>query len=330
MPYDRREVLFVLAAYASIAGCAGTPASAGEDWQTFTAADGTTIHYRRWLPAGAPKAVIQVVHGAAEHVSRYDRFAKLAVAAGYAVVGTDHRGHGRTRVRSGKLGDAGPDGWNRMVEDEIALSQRLRSAYPGAKLVLFGHSLGSFMAQDIIERRDDLYAALVLSGTSYGPPPPAALIDMLNQAVQTDALGDSAAWSGLFKDFNKPFNGPTGFEWLSRDTAEVQKYVNDPLCGFAFSNELARDIFVGFARMRDPALEARIPKTLPLLIIQGELDPVGENLVGTRRLVERYRALGLTVIETRFYTGARHELLNETNRDEVQREVLAWLAKTVA
>jgi alpha-beta hydrolase superfamily lysophospholipase len=330
MPYDRREVLFVLAAYASIAGCAGTPASAGEDWQTFTAADGSTIHYRRWLPAGAPKAVIQVVHGAAEHVSRYDRFAKLAVAAGYAVVGTDHRGHGRTRVRSGKLGDAGPDGWNRMVEDEIALSQRLRSAYPGAKLVLFGHSLGSFMAQDIIERRDDLYAALVLSGTSYGPPLPAALIDMLNQAVQTDALGDSAVWSGLFKDFNKPFNGPTGFEWLSRDTAEVQKYVNDPLCGFAFSNELARDIFVGFARMRDPALEARIPKTLPLLIIQGELDPVGENLVGTRRLVERYRALGLTVIETRFYTGARHELLNETNRDEVQREVLAWLAKTVA
>jgi alpha-beta hydrolase superfamily lysophospholipase len=330
MPYDRREVMFVLAAYASLAGCAGTPGLSAEDWQAFTAADGTTIHYRRWLPAAPPKAVIQVVHGAAEHVSRYDRFAKLAVAAGYAVVGTDHRGHGRTRVRSGKLGDAGPDGWNRMVEDEIVLSQRLRSAYPGAKLVLFGHSLGSFMAQDIIERRGDLYAALVFSGTSYGPPPPAALIDMLNQAVQTDALGDSAVWSGLFKDFNKPFNGPTGFEWLSRDTAEVQKYVKDPLCGFAFSNELARDIFVGFARMRDPALEARIPKTLPLLIIQGELDPVGENLVGTRRLVERYRALGITLIETRFYTGARHELLNETNRDEVQREVLSWLSKAVA
>jgi alpha-beta hydrolase superfamily lysophospholipase len=329
MQYDRRHAMFALAACLGFAGCAGAPASGDEDWQTFTTADGTTIHYRRWLPAGAPKVVIQVVHGAAEHVSRYDRFAKQAVSAGYAVVGTDHRGHGRTRVRSGKLGDAGPDGWNRMVEDEIALSQRLRGTYPGAKLVLFGHSLGSFMAQDIIERRGDLYNALVFSGTSYGPPPPPALIDMLNQAVQKEALGDSAVWSGLFKDFNKPFNGPTGFEWLSRDPAEVQEYVNDPLCGFAFSNELTRDIFVGFARMRDPALEARIPKTLPLLIIQGEMDPVGENLAGTRRLVERYRALGLTVIETRYYTGARHELLNETNRDEVQRDVLAWLAKTV-
>ena len=117
------------------------------------------------------------------------------------------------------------------------------------------------------------------------------------------------------------------FERLSRDSSKVKKYVDDPLCRFAFSNELARDIFVGFARMRDPALEARIPKSLPVLVIQGELDPVGENLVGTRRLVARYQALGMSRIETRYTTGARHELLNETNRDEVQREVLAWLAK---
>jgi alpha-beta hydrolase superfamily lysophospholipase len=155
------------------------------------------------------------------------------------------------------------------------------------------------------------------------------LVDLLNDAVRKEPLGDSAVWAGLFKDFNKPFGGPTGFEWLSRDADEVQKYTTDPLCGFAFTNELARDIFVGFARMRDPALEARIPKTLPVLVIQGELDPVGENLVGTRRLVERYNALGLTRIETHYYPGARHEVLNETNRGEVQRDVLAWLAKTM-
>lgn len=105
--------------------------------------------------------------------------------------------------------------------------------------------------------------------------------------------------------------------------------MSDPLCGFAFTNELARDIFVGFVQMRSPALEARIPKTLPVLVIQGELDPVGENLVGTRRLVDRYQALGLTRIETRYYTGARHELLSETNRDEVTADVLGWLGKTV-
>jgi len=216
-----------------------------------------------------------------------------------------------------------------MVEDEIAFTQRLRAAHPGVKLVLFGHSLGSFMAQDYIERRGDLLDALVLSGTSYRPAVPQQLIDLLNDAVRKEPLGDSAVWAGLFKDFNKPFGGPTGFEWLSRDSSEVKKYVDDPLCGFAFTNELARDIFVGFARMRDPALEARIPKSLPVLVIQGELDPVGENLVGTRRLVARYQALGMSRIETRYYPGARHELLNETNRDEVQRDVLAWLAKTV-
>lgn len=336
MHLNRRDVMFAFAAsvfafaaIAALGGCA-TPGAPAADWQQFSADDGTAIHYRRWVSAGtAPKAVLQIVHGAAEHASRYDRFAQAAVASGYAVYATDHRGHGRTRLRSGRTGDAGPDAWNRMVEDEIAFTQRLRAAYPGVKLVLFGHSLGSLMAQDYIERRGDLLDALVLSGTSYRPSVPPQVIDLLNDAVRKEPLGDSAVWAGLFKDFNKPFGGPTGFEWLSRDSSEVAKYVDDPLCGFAFSNELARDIFVGFARMRDPALEARIPKSLPVLVIQGELDPVGENLVGTRRLVARYQALGMSRIETRYYTGARHELLNETNRDEVQRDVLAWLAKTL-
>jgi alpha-beta hydrolase superfamily lysophospholipase len=303
------------------------------DWHHFTAADGTTVHYRRWLPAGSPKAAIQIVHGAAEHASRYSRFARAATASGHAVYATDHRGHGRTRLRSGRLGDAGPDAWNRMVGDEIALGQRLRVAHPGAPLVLLGHSLGSFIAQDLITRGADgpppLPDALVLSGTSYRAPPPAEAIAALDEAAGREPLGDSALWASRFQDYNKPFGGPTGFEWLSRDADEVQRYVSDPLCGFAFTNELVRDIFAGIARMRDVAREARIPTTLPVLVIQGELDPVGENLAGTRRLVERYEALGLTRIETRYYAGARHELLNETHRDEVTRDVLGWLGKTV-
>ncbi len=303
------------------------------DWQQFIAADGAAVHYRRWLPAGAPKAVIQIVHGAAEHASRYDRFARAAVASGHAVYATDHRGHGRTRPRSGRLGDAGPDAWNRMVGDEIVLGQQLRTAHPGAPLVLLGHSLGSFIAQDLVTRRTDgqapLLDALVLSGTSYRAPPPAETISALEEAARREPLGDSALWASRFQDYNKHFGGPTGFEWLSRDAAEVQRYVRDPLCGFAFSNELVRDIFVGFAQMRDAAREARIPTTLPVLVIQGELDPVGESLAGTRRLVARYQALGLSKVETRYYPGARHELLNETNRDEVTSDVLGWFARAV-
>ncbi len=189
MPPNRRDVMFAFAATAALGGCATPGGQPAADWQQFGAADGTAIHYRRWLPAGSPKAVIQIVHGAAEHASRYDRFARAAVASGYAVYGTDHRGHGRTRLRSGRTGDAGPDAWNRMVDDEIAFSQRLRAAHPGAKLVLLGHSLGSFMAQDYIQRRAELLDALVLSGTSYGPPPPQGLIDMLNGAVRSRAAG---------------------------------------------------------------------------------------------------------------------------------------------
>ena len=114
---------------------------------------------------------------------------------------------------------------------------------------------------------------------------------MLDATVKTDPLASWPVWAGLFKEFNKPSNGTTGFEWLSRDPEEVRNYTSGPLIGFAFSNELARDIFTGFARMRDPAGGARIPKTLPILVIQGENDPVGENLKGTQALLDRYRAI---------------------------------------
>jgi alpha-beta hydrolase superfamily lysophospholipase len=301
------------------------------DWQSFEAADGTTVHYRRWLPAAppAPRAVLQIVHGAAEHSGRYQRFAQALSQHGYAVYASDHRGHGRTRLRSGELGDAGRDGWNRIVEDEIALTQQLRAAHPRCKLALFGHSLGSYIAQDYVQRRGELIDAWILSGTSYTPPPAQAVLQTLEQAAQAEPLASSAVWASRFQKFNESFVGPTAFEWLSRDPEEVQHYMADPLTGFNFNNELARDIFLGFARMREPAREALIPKALPLLVVQGAQDPVGQSLKGTQALLDRYRALGLSRVTHRFYPGARHELLNETNRDAATQDVLDWLAQTL-
>jgi alpha-beta hydrolase superfamily lysophospholipase len=315
----------------TLSGCAnvGTTPAADSQWRSFRASDGAEIHYRYWAGPASPRAVVQIVHGAAEHSGRYDRFAKTLVSEGYAVYATDHRGHGRTRVRSGELGDAGPDAWNRFIEDEQQLSQLIRQANPGVKLVLIGHSLGSFIAQDYITRRPELIDAVVMSGTAYGPPPPQELIAALDGATKAAPLGPSEFWANLFKDFNKPFTGQPGFEWLSRDAAEVQKYQRDPQAGFPFSNELVRDIFQGFTVLRDPAREARIPKTLPVLVIQGSLDPVGGNLKGTQALLDRYQALGLTRVSHKFYDGARHEVLNETNRDEVTRDVLNWLKAVV-
>lgn len=314
----------------ALAGAGAAQPARAFAWQQLTAADGTAVHYREWLPDGPPRAVVQVVHGAAEHSGRYQRFAAALTAQGYAVYASDHRGHGRTRLRSGALGDAGPDGWNGMVDDEIALCERLRAAHPGLKLALFGHSLGSFIAQDLVQRRGELLDALVLSGTAYRPAPPPAVLQKLDAVAAAEPLAASQAWSARFKDHNQPFGGETGFEWLSRDPAEVRQYLDDPQAGHAFSNELVRDIFAGFARMREPAQEARIPRALPVLVIQGEHDPVGENLAGTQRLLDRYRALGLTRVQHRFYAGARHELLNETNREAVTRDVLGWLAAALA
>ncbi|HEY8607777.1 MAG TPA: alpha/beta hydrolase [Noviherbaspirillum sp.] len=324
-----RRFFMQVGALTAVAGMTGGCAATGgtsEDkgWSALRAADGTQVHFRHWLPAVAPRAAVQIVHGAAEHSGRYDRFARALVGEGYAVYATDHRGHGRTRVRSGQLGDAGPDAWNNYVEDELALSRLVRSRHPQAKLVLFGHSMGSFIAQDYITRSSGL-DGLILSGTAYGPPPPAELLGALDAAAKSAPLGPSAFWEGLFKDFNKPFSSGPGFDWLSRDPAEVRKYMQDPEAGFAFSNELVRDFFQGMAALRDPVREARIPKALPVLVIQGALDPVGANLQATRALLERYQALGMSRVSHRFYDGARHELLNETNRDEVQRDVLAWL-----
>lgn len=295
------------------------------EWRVMEASDGTEVHYQYWAATSEPHAVVQVVHGAAEHGGRYDRFARFLNRHGYGVYATDHRGHGRTLVRSEALGDAGPDAWDNFVRDEMQLSTLIRDEHPDAELVLFGHSMGSFIAQDYITRQPERIDGLVLSGTAYGPPPPRELLDAVDAAAEEAPLADSEIWAGMFTDFNKPFSDEPGYQWLSRDQAEVQKYVDDPLSGFAFSNELVRDFFHGMADLRDPDREQNIPRDLPVLVIQGELDPVGDNLEATRALLARFEELGLTRVEHEFYDDARHELLNETNREQVQEDVLAWL-----
>jgi alpha-beta hydrolase superfamily lysophospholipase len=290
------------------------------------AADGTQLALHRWTvaPAGA-KGVVMIVHGASEHAARYDRFARFLNEHGYAVYAMDLRGHGGTRLRSGALLDAGPDAWNHFVEDQLWLRDLIAREYPGKKIVLLGHSLGSGIAQDYLTRHGRSVDAYILSGTFYGPPPPDEVLKVADDAARTAPLETSQIFAGLFIGFNKPFSDKPGFEWLSRDPAEVAKYANDPLCGKPFGNELARDFFRGLAHMRAAEVEARIPKDVPIHIVSGDQDPVGENTKGVMALIDRYHQLGLTKVTYKFYPQARHELLNETNRDEVQQDLLDWL-----
>jgi alpha-beta hydrolase superfamily lysophospholipase len=247
----------------------------------------------------------------AEHFGRYRRLTNELTAAGYAVYGADHRGHGASAAAHG-LGDFGPGGFQSLVEDMAALSRRARMEQPNMPLILIGHSMGSFAAQLYLLSHGDDLAALVLSGTAAG--------DKLVKAIA------AAGGGGRLESFNAAFEpARTPFDWLSRDPAEVDAYVADPLCGFELTQDSVQSVFqaTGGATL-DPGL-AKAPKDLPVLVISGERDPVtgpGQAFVGA--LVDRYRAAGLDV-EHRVYPGGRHELFNETNRDEVTADLIAWL-----
>jgi alpha-beta hydrolase superfamily lysophospholipase len=316
-----------LIATLALVGCAGGNAARVEPGMAkLAASDATPLAVHRWpvAPASA-KAVVMIVHGASEHAARYDRFAQFLNGNGYAVYAMDLRGHGNTRLRSGALLDAGPDAWNHFVDDQKWLRDLIGREYPGKKVVLLGHSMGSAIAQDYMTRYGHSVDAYILSGTFYGPALPDEVLKALDDAAAKAPLAPSEIFAGVFANFNKPFSDKPGFDWLSRDPAEVAKYVNDPLCGKPFGNELTRDFFRGLSRMRAPEVEARIPRDLVIHIIVGDQDPVGENTKTVTALIDRYRALGLTSVSSKFYPQARHELLNETNRDEVQSDLLAWL-----
>ncbi|MEZ5246775.1 MAG: alpha/beta fold hydrolase [Acidimicrobiales bacterium] len=296
------------------------------DWSTLDRPD-ATIEWCRWPRPSAPIGRILVAHGANEHAARYGRFAAIAREAGWEVCGVDHRGHGRTADEHGAFGVARPGGWEAMVDDLIALADHLDDELP---LVLFGHSMGSLLAQRVIQLAGDRFAGVILSGTS-GNLDGAAELEAILLAVEEAEGADqpSALFAGMFAGFNETFaattSEPTGFEWLSRDADEVAIYVADPWCGGDLSNGFVTDMIRGMATMWDPAAEAMIPRTLPVLFIAGDQDPVGGFGESVRALHDRYGADGIGPLVLRLYPDARHELLNETNRDEVHADLLDWL-----
>ena len=294
------------------------------DLRTFTDADGVEISYRTWRAEGTPRAVVVIAHGASEHSGRYGRLAEFLVGRGYAVYALDHRGHGETAKATG-VGKAGPRGWSGLVDDVEELRALAATENGRAPVVLFGHSMGSFVAQSYVQRYGDRLAALVLSGSAGSIEGLEDAVGALGAMVEQGA-GDEPA--GILAGFNAGFEpARTSYDWLSRDEAEVDKYIADPMCGddapltIGFVHEMMRSGLEGWI----PESEGRIPKDLPVLFITGELDPVSQGAVTVRELETRYRAAGIKDVTAHYYPGARHELLNELNRDEVQDDVAAWL-----
>jgi alpha-beta hydrolase superfamily lysophospholipase len=309
---------------------------------TLTTPDGVDLFVYRWLPNGGPrndrpKAVVQIAHGLAEHAARYARLAAALNAAGYAVYANDHRGHGRTVKSAADLGFfAERDGWRKCVDDLWQLNRHVAAAHPGLPIVLLGHSMGSTLAEQFMGDPDhgDALAGVVLSGANGKPTLLAKIGSAITRAerLRLGARGKSKLVQSLtFDAFNKKFApARTAFDWLSRDPAEVDKYVADPLCGFPATVQLWLDLLQGWAAVSRVAHRNRVPKALPLYLISGGRDPVSAN---TRQLgpwMAEYRAAGGVNVTYKFYPDARHELFNEINRDEVTTDLIGWLDQVVA
>jgi alpha-beta hydrolase superfamily lysophospholipase len=299
---------------------------------TFTDAEGVEIFCWKCVPEGSgnAKGAVQLSHGMAELSFRYERLAEALTSAGYAVYANDHRGHGKTAVSLENVGYPGEsEGFSWMVEDMHQLSGIIKAEHPGLPVFLFGHSMGSFLAQRYAQLYGNELQGLVLSGTN-GKQGLALDLGIMAAKAEIMLRGRRARSPVLnslsFGSFNKSFKpARTEFDWLSRDSQEVDKYISDEYCGGVFTAGFFHDFFKGLKEIEKASSMAEMPRNLPVYIFSGDKDPVGGFTKGVMRLVEAYRSLGMKDVTYRFYKDGRHEMLNEINRSEVISDLIEWL-----
>ena len=298
---------------------------------TYTSSDGTEVYVYKWIPKQKEiRGVVQISHGMAETAVRYERFAKVLNQNGFIVYANDHRGHGKTAKDIDSLGYLGDnDGFNLLIQDVAKLSDIIREENPGLGLYLFSHSMGSFAAQRYIMDYKDKIDGLVLSGSNgeQGFTLTAAkTIAKLEMMIRGRRAKSKLMNNLSFGAYNKKFKPEkTGSEWLSRDEEEVKKYIEDPYCGTIFPTSFYYDFLGSLQYIEDESNFKKIPKDLPILIISGEEDPVGDFGKGLKKLYTRYKEAGVKDLEIKLYPGARHEILNEINREVVMDDVVNWL-----
>lgn len=276
---------------------------------------------RLWEAAGPVQAVVQIIHGMAEHIDRYEGLARFLSQHGITVVGLNLRGHGRNAEPKGYFADR--DGWNVLIADQHRLYEESKKACPGVPYIILGHSMGSFLAREYAIRYNSEFDMLILSGTGHYEKALCAaglLLARLSPAAKAAKLVDKIAFTGN----NKPFlPARTPFDWLSRDEKQVDLYVKDELCGFTFTGRAFADFFGGLKALCDTSRLEHIRKDLPVLLISGDRDPVGQMGEGVKKTAAEYENAGLQSVELRLYPQARHELFNELNRDAVMQDLLS-------
>ena len=297
----------------------------------FICSDGHRLAYNLWLPSPniEIKAFLQILHGMAEHSDRYARFAEYLNKLGIAVFAADHRGHGATASEDEIGWFAEHDGWNRVSEDAFELANFITSQYYVNTTFLMGHSMGSFLARTVMVKHPDFYTGVIIMGTgcSKGLVGKVGKLLCKNEIRKNGSKSPGVLMNKLsFSAYNKQFEPTaTDFDWLSRDAKEVEKYVKDDKCGFLCTNGFFYDLLSGIEFANSKANAETLPKDLPLLIISGEMDPVGDLGKGVRKVYKLYTDVGIADVTLKLFKDARHELLNETNRKEVFEYLAKWL-----
>ncbi len=301
---------------------------------TFPSKDGVhRCHASLWEPDGAPRAVVQIVHGVAEYAGRYDHFAQYLAGHGLVVCGEDHLGHGKT-VNDGKYGYFGKrDGWTLVTADVRQLRVLMGEKFPGVPYFLLGHSMGSFLARTYLCAYPGTVNGCILSGTGQEKPALVAAGKAVASAVC--ALRGPEAVSALVDNlslgaYNKQFApNRTTADWICRDEAVVDAYLKDPFCTFKPTAGMFRDMMGGLQYISSQDALSNMDPSTPVYLFSGDQDPVGANGEGVKRVYGFFKAHGTADLSMKLYPGGRHEMLNEINKGEVYADVLAWLDKHI-
>lgn len=294
--------------------------------------DGKELNIHKWTidDEVKPRGVIQIIHGMAEHGKRYDRFARELLKEGYVVYADDHRGHGKSADSIKDLGYiCDKDGFHTMVHDENEINQFIKKENPGLKVYVFGHSMGSFLSQRYMELYGDTIDGVILSGTNGKPSVTMKsgiilswILMMFTGRKGSGKVMDKAGFGNYNDKYEKV---RTQYDWLSRDEAEVDKYIEDSFCGGIFPVSFFYDFLRGLSAIHKKKNLSGINPKVPVQIISGDMDPVGFYGEGVKALYRELQQLGVENVNCRLYEGARHEILNEINRDEVTSDIIKCL-----
>lgn len=294
----------------------------------FQSANGKDTIAAVLYPVENPVGIVQLCHGMTEHIARYRWLAGRLNAAGFLVCGHDHLGHGKSAASEEDLGFFHScDGYRYLVQDVHQLRQKVQEEFPGLPYFLLGHSMGSFITRLYLTEYGKGLAGYLCCGTS-GTNPQVKLgigLATLLIALKGERYRSERLHRLSNRGYNARFEGDSGNEWLSRDPAVGEAYAKDPFCTFAFTNSAYRDLFRLLDRVSTQEWYDAVPKDLPVILMSGAMDPVGNYGKGVREVHRRLCAAGVKDVQMKLYPECRHELHNELNKEEVVQDMVRWL-----